>query len=96
MTFLLSIHLAPLFSIFLPKVVTKMYQTMPSAQKAAGWAVLVEEDSNNKELYTAEGMQPPELVGMQEALEHLTYKDFPSLDEHNNGSTPLNHKFCLF
>jgi hypothetical protein len=52
--FLLPIHLAPLFSIFLPQVVTKMYQTMQFAKKAAGWAVLVEEDSNNKELYAAE------------------------------------------
>jgi hypothetical protein len=47
---------------------------------------LVEEDNNDEELYTQERMQPPELVGMR-ASEHLTYKDFPSLDEHNNGST---------
>jgi L-rhamnose mutarotase len=51
-------HLAPLFSIFLPEVVTKMYRTLQFADEAAGWAVLVEEDSNNKELYAAERMQP--------------------------------------
>jgi hypothetical protein len=62
---LLPIHLAPLFSIFLPQVVTKMYQTMQFADEAVGWAVLVEEDSNSKELYTAERMQPPELLGMR-------------------------------
>jgi hypothetical protein len=59
---------------------------MQLANEAAGWAALVEEDSNDEDLYTAEQMQVPELVGMR-ALEHLTYKDFPSLDKHDNGST---------
>jgi hypothetical protein len=38
---------------------------MQLADEAAGWAVLVEEDSNSKELYAAERMQPPELLGMR-------------------------------
>jgi hypothetical protein len=40
-----------------------MYQ-MQLANEAAGWAALVEEDSNDEELFTAEHMQVPELVGM--------------------------------
>jgi hypothetical protein len=40
-----------------------MYQ-MQLAKEAAEWAALVEEDSNDNELYKAEQMQVPELVGM--------------------------------
>jgi hypothetical protein len=37
---------------------------MQLANEAVGWAALVEEDSNEEELYTAEQMQVPELVRM--------------------------------
>jgi hypothetical protein len=40
-----------------------MYQMQP-ANEVAGWAALVEEDSNDKDLYTVEQMQVPELVGL--------------------------------
>jgi hypothetical protein len=87
-------HLAPLVSIFLPDVVTEMYRTLQFAFQAAGWAALVEQDSNDEELTAAERMQPPDLVGMR-ASEHLTYKDFPSLDEHDDGSTLYTMNFAF-
>jgi hypothetical protein len=76
-------HLAPLVGVFLPEVIAEMDKTLNVAYEAAGWNTIVEEDAL-KDWRRPEKLFPPSKVGVR-ASEHLTYSDFPSLAEHNDG-----------
>jgi hypothetical protein len=76
-------HLAPLVGVFLPDVIAEMDKTLSVAYEAAGWEKIVEEDKN-KDWRRSEKLFPPSKVGVR-ASEHLTYSDFPSLAEHDDG-----------
>jgi hypothetical protein len=76
-------HLAPLVGIFLPEVMTEMYKTLTVAYEAAGWEEIVVEDAH-KDWRRSQKLFPPSKVGVR-ASEHLTYSDFHSLADHDDG-----------
>jgi hypothetical protein len=86
-------HLAPLVSVFLPDVVDEMQNTLITAFRAAGWQAIVSSDykNNNK---SEKRLVHPDQVGIR-ASEHLTYTDFPSLADHDDGSTCYTMNFAF-
>mmetsp|Transcript_26645 Transcript_26645/g.63514 ORF Transcript_26645/g.63514 Transcript_26645/m.63514 type:complete len:838 (-) Transcript_26645:227-2740(-) len=89
-------HLAPLVSIFLPKVVEEMQRTLETAYNAPNsqWPRLVGQDQKDPTLVRELRMFAPEHVGMR-ASEHLTYSDFPRLAEHDDGHTVYTMNFAF-
>jgi hypothetical protein len=80
-------HLVPLVGIFFPKVMEQMQQTLETAYVAAGWEALVDRDRYQLyygQTHRAAAIHAPENVGIR-ASEHLTYNDFPKLEDHTDG-----------
>ena len=86
-------HLAPLVSIFLPFVTQEMQRTLQVAYTAANWKEWVEYDEQVGTSYEI-ALQPPHQMGIR-ASEHLTYKDFPLLAPHTDGSTSYTMNFAF-
>jgi hypothetical protein len=86
-------HLAPLVSVFLPDVINEMQLTLNTAYRAAGWQAIVNRDLNNKNK-SEKRLVHPDQVGIR-ASEHLTYSDFPSLADHDDGATTYTLNFAF-
>ena len=83
-------HLAPLVGLFLPEVREAIISTIQFAYEIAGWNKLL--TIPDSAAFSAEMGQirsrihpPPKDLGFR-ASEHLTYKDFPLLADHNDGA----------
>ncbi len=80
-------HLVPLVGIFFPKVIEQMQQTLEFAYEAAGWEDMVQHDRVRQyygQVSRSAAIHAPEHVGIR-ASEHLTYRDFPTLADHDDG-----------
>lgn len=80
-------HLVPLVGIFFPEIIDQMQQTLEFAYKAAGWEGMVLHDRKQlfyRKMTRAAAMHAPDRVGIR-ASEHLTYRDFRTLADHNDG-----------
>jgi hypothetical protein len=86
-------HLAPLVSVFLPVVVDEMQDTLVTAYRAAGWQDIVSSDYKNQNK-SDKRLVHPDQVGIR-ASEHLTYTDFPSLADHDDGATTYTMNFAF-
>jgi hypothetical protein len=87
-------HLAPLVGVFVPDVVEEMYRTLQTAYDAAGWKRIVDIEQRDHALEREVTLFPPQDLGMR-ASEHLTYRDFPRLAEHNDGHTTYTMNFAF-
>lgn len=84
-------HLVPLVGIFFPEVIEQMQQTLEFAYEAAGWEEMVQRDRFRlyyNQVTRSSAIHSPEHVGIR-ASEHLTYRDFPTLADHNDGESTV-------
>jgi hypothetical protein len=87
-------HLGSLVPLFLPQVRSAMQNVLVDAYEAAGWKEIHDRETNDKEYYHHEILPLPEQVGVR-ASEHLTYRDFPQLAEHTDGSTAFTMNYAF-
>lgn len=102
-------HMMPFLGIFLPSVADTIIQTARFAYDAAGWAGITMRDkiagvltddptaipSPDARWQRADAMPEPEFLGFR-ASEHLTYNDFPLLEQHHDGTdTSYTINFAL-
>jgi len=87
-------HLSSLVPMFLPEVSKDMQRTLELVFDKAKWMDLVEEDRQDEEMGRNEAIPLPNTVGIR-ASEHLTYKEFPHLEDHHDGDTAFTMNYAF-